>query len=352
VADRKNQAKVGIAAALGVGAIVAAGIAAERAFVRRDKQRPDPYKDESYGELRGTPVGPVASFDGTLLHVEEAGDGPVTAVLSHGFSLGSTLWHHQIKGLAKDARLVLFDHRGHSRSGRPAGDGWSLEALARDVDAVVSDRAPDAPVVLVGHSMGGMAALEYARIFPERLGKRVAGIVLADTTAADVMGGMVPAGRRIVAAVQGLQEAAMRAFAGRAETVDRLRRNGSTMSYLGTRLMGFGPNPSPSQVAFVEQLLSQTPSDVWVNLIPTILGFDLTSVLPEITIPVLIIVGSHDRLTPQHAAERMATALPQAELVVLEGAGHTPMLERPDEFNEHMRGFFSRALAASKAPSA
>ncbi|MFN2614320.1 MAG: alpha/beta fold hydrolase [Actinomycetota bacterium] len=348
MADRGKQIRRGTATVLGVGAVVGVGLAAERAFVRKDKARPDPYKDERYGDVRGEAIGPVATSDGTLLHVEGSGSGEITLALSHGFSLGCTLWHHQVLGLAGDARIVTFDHRGHGRSGRPPTNDWTLTALARDIDAVISDAAPNGRVVLVGHSMGGMAALEYARLFPEKIGTTVAGLVLVDTTAADVMGGMLPAGRRIAAALQGLQEVVMRALAGRVDAVDRLRRNGSTVAYLGTRVMGFGPNPSPSQVAFIERLLADTPSEVWLSLIPTIMGFDLSDVLPNINVPVLIIVGSHDRLTPPHAAERMAFALPQAELAVIEGAGHTSMVERPDEFNQHIREFLTRVEAASK----
>jgi pimeloyl-ACP methyl ester carboxylesterase len=244
----------------------------------------------------------------------------------------------------------MFDHRGHGNSGRPPGDDWSLSALARDIDAVVNATAPSGPVVLAGHSMGGMAVLEYARLFGEKIGTPVAGIILIDTTAADVMGGMMPLGRRLAAAFQGVQEAAMRAMAGRAETVDRWRRTGSDISYLGTRVMGFGPSPSPSQVGFIEDLLAQTPSDVWLKLIPTILGFDLSDVLPTIDVPVLIVVGSHDRLTPPNAAERMAAVLPEAELAVIEGAGHSSMLERPDRFNELVRTFLARVGAARPLP--
>ena len=340
---RGRAKRAGVLTVLGAVGLVAAGIAAERVFVRRDRRRPDPFKDEPYGSIRGKPIGPVETSDGTLIHVEEAGSGPVTLVLSHGFSLNSALWHHQIKGLADDARLVMLDHRGHGRSARAATGDWGLDALAQDIDAVVRATTKDEPVVLVGHSMGGMAVLHYCEAFPEMIGTRVRGLVLADTTSADVMSGMMPGvARRIEALMQGLQEAAMRALQGRADSVDRFRMNGNNIGYIGARFMGFGPKPSPTQVMWVDRMLAETPSDVWVSLIPAMYAFDLIHALPSITVPVLIIVGEHDRLTPPHAAERMAAALPDSELVVLEGAGHTSMAERPDEFNEHLRAFIAR----------
>jgi pimeloyl-ACP methyl ester carboxylesterase len=335
--------------ALGVGAAVAAGVAAERAFIRRERRRPDPYRDEPYGTLRGTAIGPVAASDGTLLHVEEIGSGP-TVVFSHGFSLNSTLWHHQIKDLPAHMRLVLYDHRGHGRSGLPPSDDWSLDALARDLESVIRDASPDEPVVIVGHSMGGMTALRFCELYPDALGSRVRGLVLVDTTSADVMGGLLPsAARRVEVAIQGLQEAAMRALASRADHVDMFRSRAANLVYLGTRLMGFGRNPSQSQVAFVETLLSQVDSHVWLNLLPAMLGLDVREGLRSISTPTLVIVGERDRLTPLSAAEAMAKSIPGSELEVLENAGHTPMLEQHERFNELLVRFIARVEATDAA---
>lgn len=342
----KRGLRAGAISAAAIAAAVAGGVAAERAFVRRDRNRNDPFSGEAYGRVRGKPVGPIPSFDGTLLNVEQAGSGPAV-VFSHGFSLNLTLWHHQVTGLADDMRLVLYDHRGHGRSGRPESEDWSLDALARDLHAVLSETANDGSAIVVGHSMGGMTALKYCELFGEEIGRRVAGLVLVDTTAADVMGGVLyGAGRRARAAAQALQEGLMRALSGRADTVDRMRANGSSIAYLSARFLGFGPNPSPSQVDFVERMLADVPSEVWERLLPTLLGFDVTTVLPAIDVPVLIMVGSHDRLTPPGASVRMARAIPGAELVILQGAGHSSMLERAEEFNHHLRRFVARVSSA------
>lgn len=345
MADRRRKGLIAGGIALGLGAAVAGAVAAEKAWVRRDRAREDPFRDEPYGTMRGTPIGPVRSFDGTALHVERIGKGP-TIVLVHGFSLSMLSWHHQMRDLPSDARLVLYDHRGHGRSELPSEDGWSLEALARDLDVIVRECTDDEPVVLVGHSMGGMTVLEYCRLFPDEVSKRVKGIVLMDTTSADVMGGMLPGfARRVEATLQGLQEATMRALAGRTDRVDRLRHRAPDIQYLGTRVMGFAPSPSARQVDFVHEMLSATPTETWLNLIPAMTAMDVSDVLPAIEVPVLLICGLHDRLTPPHAAERMAMLLPEAGSVVLPGAGHMPMLEQHSQLTDHLRRFVRRVTA-------
>lgn len=330
--------------AFGVGVAVTAGVAAERAWVWRDRRRADPYADEPYGTLGGKPLDDVVGFDGTRLHVEEIGAGPAV-VLVHGFSLSLMSWHHQIQDLSADVRLILYDHRGHGRSGMPPSEDWSLDALAKDLRAVIRQTAKDQPVVLVGHSMGGMAAIKYCELFGEDIGPLVKGIVLIDTTAADVMGGILPGfARRIEATLQGLQEAAMRAVSGRRERIDRLRHRAPDLAYLGTRLMGFGPQPSPRQVDFVQEMLADTATETWLKVVPAITALDVDDALPAIDVPVLVMVGMHDRLTPMHAAERIAAALPDAELIVIPGAGHMPMLERHELVTDHLRRFIGAAF--------
>jgi pimeloyl-ACP methyl ester carboxylesterase len=349
LADKRKSRRGWIAGAItvGVGAAVTGAVAAERALIRRDRNRPDPYADEAYGTMHGTSIGPVASHDGTLLNVEEMGAGP-TVVLVHGFSLNLTNWHHQMQEFAGEFRLVLYDQRGHGRSGRPPDGELTMEALAQDLDAVLRDAAGDEPVVVVGHSMGGMAALKFAEMFPEAMGTRVRGLVLVDTTSADVMGGLLPGfAHRLQAALMGLEDAAMRALAGRAEHMDRLRTRMSDMVYLGTRLMGFGSKPSPSQVAFVEQMLSEVPSDIWIGLIKAMLGLDVSEALQHIDVPTMVIVGERDKLTPTGAAERIAEGIAGSEFVLMHDVGHMAMLEDPESFNSHLRRFFARVHATT-----
>lgn len=331
--------------ALAAGA--AAGLAAERYLVGRDRGRPDPEAKETFGELRGESVGPLGSFDGTRLHVEQAGPpGAPTIVLVHGFSLNLTTWHYQIRDLPPAHRLVLYDARGHGRSDKARKSDWSLDALARDLEMVVRTHGGPDPVALVGHSMGGMTVLKFAELFPEQIGSRVAAIVLVNTTAADVMGGMLPgAARRLTAAIQMIQEGAVRALASNAGRVDRLRGRSRDIAYLAVRGMGLGPKAPPSVVEFTESMLAATPTEVWASLLPAMLGLDVTAVLDVLDVPTLVMYGTHDRLTPPGAAERMAKAIKGAELSVIRDSGHMSMLERPHSVNAELRRFLARVPA-------
>ncbi|MBI4729722.1 MAG: alpha/beta hydrolase [Acidobacteria bacterium] len=332
-----------------LGAGVGAAIAAER-WMRRERLRVDPDAGERFGDLRGRPIGPVTSFDGTRLHVEEAGAGPVTIVFAHGFSLDLTTWHYQIRDLASSFRLVLYDQRGHGLSGMPPGGDFSIEALGRDLEAVLRAACPDGGAVVAGHSMGGMSALKLAEISPDAIGGRVAALALVDTTAADVMNGMLPgAGRRLDGAAQAVQEVAVGALVRRGR-VEWLRRSTGDLAYYAIRFMGFGPRPSPAKVAFVERLLSEAPTEVWVELMRHLLAFDVRHVLKAIRVPTLVVVGSSDRLTPPGAARRIARAIPGAKLAVIPGAGHMSMLERPKEFNARLEAFVARVRNSDRTP--
>ena len=329
-----------------VAATAAAGFAAERYLVKRDRNRPDPEARENFGELRGRDVGRVESFDGTGLHVEVFdGDGP-TIVFAHGFSLNRSMWHYQMRDLPPAFRLVVYDHRGHGYSEKARRGDWSLDALARDLEVVIREHGGPGPIALVGHSMGGMTALRFAGLFPDQIGSKVGALVLVNTTAADVMGGMLPgAARRLNAALQMIQEGAVRALSSNASRVDRLRGRTPDLAYLAVRYMGLGPGAMPSVVEFTDRVLAECPTEVWAHLLPALLGLDVSDVLDVLDVPTLVVAGTHDKLTPPGAAERIASAIKGAELAVIRDAGHMSFLERPHSFNARLRAFLQSVPA-------
>ena len=120
--------------------------------------------------------------DGTVVRVRF--HGPADAdpvVLVHGWGLDSDEWSYALRELGDRYRLIAWDLPGLGQSGRPPDRDWSLEKLARQLDAVVA-LAGDRPVTLVGHSIGGMILLTYCKLFHAALGTRVRGLVLAHTT--------------------------------------------------------------------------------------------------------------------------------------------------------------------------
>jgi pimeloyl-ACP methyl ester carboxylesterase len=331
---------------LGVGA----GITLERTLVRRDRRRDDPEAGEPFGGIRGIPA-TVTSHDGTKLHVEELGSGPCL-VFAHGFSLTQDAWHYQRRDLPDRFRCVFFDQRGHGRSGQPRRDDYSLEALARDLRAVL-DWTGEERVVVVAHSMGGMATLKFAELFPEELGDRVAGLALVGSTYLDTVRGMTAAvtARGAYRAQRALITGAFRFMGQDPVRANQLRRRGSDLGYLGTRLFGFGSEPSPSQVAFIDRTLAGTDVEVWAKVFPSLIDFDLSEVLETLRLPALIAVGDKDRITPPTAARHMAEKIPGARLLVLEDAGHCAFLEEHEVFDAELAAFASEVLDQARAPA-
>ena len=336
---------IGLAAG-GVVLGLGAGLAVERALVGHDRQREDYEAIEPFGGLRGTRAS-VTSFDGTRLHVEEFGSGPCL-VFSHGFSLTQDAWHYQRRDLPAEFRCVFFDQRGHGRSGQPRRDDYSLAALARDLRVVI-DWTGEQRVVVIAHSMAGMAALQFAALFPDELGRRVAGLVLVDSTYMDAVRGMTASltSRGAAQFQRAVITAAFRFIGQDPMRAQQLRRRGSDLGYLGTRLFGFGSSPSPSQVAFTDRLLASTDVEVWAKVFPSLINFDHSEVLERIDVPTLIVVGDKDRLTPPASARHMASKIEGSRLLVLEDAGHMAFVERHELFDAELAAFAREVLGGS-----
>lgn len=320
------------------GAVAAAAVAggiAGRAVLRR---RGTPAAD-AYDELPPEDLGPVRAADGTELCLRAAGDRASPVLLFvHGFSLDMTVWHPQWTVLRDRFRCVLLDLRAHGRSG-PAAD-LSLGAMAGDVASALEAAAPGRRAVVVGHSMGAMASLALAAARPELFGPRIAGLVLVGAAAGDLVRGAVGGLAEILRPGRSLAEALRR--------VDGLRRHlvasRADVGALLARLTQFGPHAPRAAVEHVVALAARAPSTVWTNGLASLVGADLRNALAHVRVPVLVVVGDHDRVTPRAAAEALVRALPRAELAVLEGAGHVPMLERPEALNALIEGFASRVL--------
>src|SRR3954447_12647978 len=181
-----SRRKVGIAAAVAALAAggVATGVAVQRRAVGRARSAPDPYVDEAFGSLH-TAGRTVVADDGVRLHVEVDGisDAPLTIVFVHGFTLSMDCWHFQRRDLRDLGRLVFYDQRSHGASGRSARKHSTIDQLGRDLGVVIDELAPSGPIVLVGHSMGGMTVLALADQRPELFGPRVIGVALVGTAA-------------------------------------------------------------------------------------------------------------------------------------------------------------------------
>jgi pimeloyl-ACP methyl ester carboxylesterase len=338
----------GVLALAGAAATVGVGLAAERAFVKR-RRASDPEAGEAFGTRRGRRSWYLERPDGARLFVEEVGpEARRGAVFIHGSALRTDLWHYQMAGLGNH-RLVFFDLRGHGRS-QPKGDAeFSLRTLAADLEAVVAEAGLD-EVVIVGHSIGGMIGLQLAVERPELLGGAIKGLVLVNSTygpgAETVIGGT---------AVARLERATRRPFdylGSKHEYLERLRRivRPSDTLFLAVSIAAFGPSPSASQVDFTYDMIADTKTDVIFDLIKSYRDHDVGDRLGDITVPALVVGGTHDHLTIAGASQHMAEHLPKAELKMFDRAGHMTMLERHREFNSVLTRFLDDTLGRDAAP--
>ena len=327
-------------------AAVAAGVAAAGwvALRRRDERAVE--ADPEHAELSRDPSGrplAVRSADGTVLHAEVFGPEPAsTIVLVHGWIADRRYWHYQIRDLAPDYRLVAYDQRGHGRSRSPEGDDYSADALGADLDAVLRDCVPAGePVVVVGQSMGAMAAVAWAGDHADQVPARVAGAVLMNT-------GVVSLVReakvvRTATALAGAREAVGRRVLGMAMPWPR---RSDPLFGRALRWISMGPHATPAQVAFCQRLLLACPADVRAAFGVTLAGLDLLDALEALRkVPVTVVVGAEDRLTPPVHGQQITEALPHADLVTLPEVGHMAPIEAHDDVTALIRKMADRTLS-------
>jgi pimeloyl-ACP methyl ester carboxylesterase len=345
----RNAGWIGALAAVGVAAGgVAAGVAANRYAKKRRARVNDLYVEEPFGDLGYDEQFGITTEDGVDLYVESiAGPGPFTLLYVHGFCLDMGTFHFQRRAFEGAYRQVLYDQPGHGRSGRLPKGEYTLDALAAGLRAVLEKAAPDGPVVLIGHSMGGMTIMALAEQAPELFKDRVAGVVFVSTSAG-----------RLNEATFGLPEVVSRfnrpllpvvRGAGRITTAmaDRARRASRELARLLTQRYGFGTlDPSPALVAYVEKMNSSTSTEVIARYVNTLYTHSRLAALAVLrTVPVQVICGDADLLTPLVYSQEIAAELPDAELVVVADGGHVVLLELADEVNDAIRRFLERLSA-------
>lgn len=325
-----------------VAAGAAVGLATERYAIGRIRNGADPAHGEPFGRLKPDRARIEVTDDGTPLYVEEVGpvDAPLTVVFLHGYGLCMGAWHYQRRALAENGyRLVFYDQRSHGRSGRGPTTASTIDQLGRDL-AVVLAGLPG-PVVLAGHSLGGMTIMALAESRPELFGTQVVGVALLSTSA-----GMVSELKMTLpAALASLRRPFIpivaRGLSWRPALVERGRRVGTDIAWLLTRRYSFGTKDvSPALVGYVERMIAATPVDVIGEFLPVIMSHDKRAALPALqAVPTLVMVGDKDLLTPPAHSRAIAAALPEASLVELPEAGHLALLEQPEATNAALAEF-------------
>ena len=335
--------KSGLIALAGAAVGVGAGLAAQRSAVRRRRLN-DTEAGEAFGKRRGERQRTIELPDGATLFVEEVGPKSKRgAVFIHGSALRTDVWHYQLDGIG-DHRLVFYDLRGHGLS-QPKGERrYNIATLVDDLLTVIEDAGLE-EVVLVGHSVGGMIALDLCSSRADLLGTTIKGVVCVNTTHRPAYETVT--GGAAIARVERVLRHPMDALGTYHHRVDRLRKiiKPSNSLFMAVSFAAFGPHASARQVDFTYDMLAETPTDVLFDLFRAYRDYDVTELLADVTVPVLVVTGTHDRITVPGASQFLAENLPKAQLEVFDDCGHMTMLERHREFNTMLASFFDEVLA-------
>jgi pimeloyl-ACP methyl ester carboxylesterase len=321
-------------ATLGFAAVVAGLARAEAARLRR---RHDPERGEVLSEPLGEKGHYVESFDSTRIYSEELGRGPAL-VLVHGWFCNTDMWHYQKKLMADSFRIICFDQRGHRRSECPDRRAYTLRDLAMDLKAVLDEEAGLEPVVLVGHSMGGMSILKFLQMFPDELGGRVKGVALVDTSNVP-MHETIAGGSFFRPLQKPLVEPLFSWVTDHPDFFDAVKDVVVKTSpfLLATRYLGYGSGASLTHMEYIQEMASKTSMRgaclAGLGLLGSDEDFSLEAIRDS-RVPVLIWVGEKDKLTRPEVSIRMKEQLPDADLRLVPDTGHPSYMEEYRQFNQ------------------
>ena len=352
----RNRLAEGVGLIAGIAAMamggVAAGLELERRLVsKRIAHTPQAELAEFFALRSEGPT--LTTADGVVLHTEvdalldERSPADFTLVWIHGYALNLDNWHFQRRHFRGRARQVFYDVRSHGRSSRSAPEHCRLDQLAVDLEQVLDEVAGPGPVVLIGHSMGGMTIMRLAQSRPELFGSRVVGVGLLHTSAGEL------ADHSPIRGIPGrafsrVAEPLMASLNRIPELVQRTRRAGSDMGYVATRRLAFASDVPPSYVEFVSEMLAQTPLDVVADFYPAFRELDEYAALVGLSkLPVLVIGGEDDLFTPVAHTDRITEHLPDAVALRLPHCGHLGMIEHPDRVNEAVEVLLDRVRATA-----
>lgn len=347
---------LGAAAAAAAGA-AAAGVAADRAATdRRRLNALDPHDGFSHTPDK---VLKVVATDGVDLHVEI--DTPLdldqdlpTIVLSHGFCLSLRSWVLQRRAFVEAGyRVVLWDQRSHGESGVSDIENCTIDQLAHDLRAVIDATCPEGPLVLVGHSMGGMTTMAMTRHHPDLVRDRVIAVAFIATAAGGEGLTDLGFGPIVGRAIGQVGPRLLSRLAPHQRWLAPVRRLGKNIEDVVVDRFSYDSPVSEGLIRFTADLILSTRFEVMAAFIQAIQTHDELATLSALSgIEVLVVNGEGDLLTPPAQSEKIVERLPGAEHVIVRDAGHLIMLEHPEVVTGQILALVDRAetdLAAGLA---
>lgn len=288
----------------------------------------------------------IVTDDGVPLAVETSGPrrAPVVVVFVHGYTMRMECWDTQKKYLQRvwgsKIQLVSYDQRGHGRSGEGHRDTFRVSQLGDDLEAVIRTLPPQSKVVLVGHSMGAMTILAWARRHPGRIGTTVVATALLSTAAAKLKrSGVAQLLRGPL--VPGVQAAARRV----GPFAEVVRGAVNPVVDTAVKYYAFGSNFSDADVSKrTATTIRSTKTRTMLGFLSALADHDETAALPLLaTIPTVVLCGTQDKITPLHHSLEIADQLTNAELVPVPGCGHMVIDENPTAVGAALDRLLSQA---------
>ncbi|HEX8301227.1 alpha/beta hydrolase [Sphingomonas sp.] len=279
----------------------------------------------------------IQSETGATIYLEEYG--AVTAqpiVLTHGWSMDSTIWNYAKRDLAKNFRVLVWDLPGLGLSQRDDSE-ICLSGFARDLKSVMAQVGDQRPI-LVGHSIGGMIIQTLARDDPQAF-KKVAGVALFNTTYTNPLKTMILSGL-----LQALRKPLIVPMLYLTIWLAPLVWLASWQSYLSgsthiSARFGFGRFVTRSQLDHVALLLTRAWPAVSARGDLAMIRWDGSAGMPNLTVPALVLGGGVDIVTKAEASETIAHRFPGAQLEIIEGVNHMGPVERSDLYNARLAAF-------------
>ena len=357
MAPRRSGLAAGLGLVTSVAALAAGGIALgielERRIVSKRIARNTEAGLEEFFSLRSE--GPdITTPDGVVLHteVDEGSANDLTLLYVHGYGLNLDCWHFQRLHFRGLLRQVFYDQRSHGRSSRSEAALCRIPQVAEDLHQVLEEVVGRGPVILIGHSMGGMAIMRLAEVYPELFGTEILGVALFCTSAGE-MANHSPIRGIPARTFHRIAEPVMAGLNRIPELVAHGRRAGSDLGFVVTRRLGFGSDVPPSYVDFASEMLAEIPLEVVADYFPAFRELDEYPALEIVsTVPTVVVGGEEDVITPIEHTARIIDLLPNAEAIRVENCGHLGMIEKHEIFDgalERLLGRVRQGMAIRSA---
>ncbi|AEE53471.1 alpha/beta fold hydrolase [Haliscomenobacter hydrossis] len=255
-------------------------------------------------------------------------EGPVgtpVVLFIHGFPLNKSMWNAQFEALKPTYRVIAYDVRGHGNSEAGTED-FSIELFVEDLLGFMDTLQLD-QVILCGLSMGGYIALSAIEKHPERF----IGLVLSDT---QCLADTPEAIAKRMAAIESIREKGAELY------VEQSIQNLFAVASFDTK---------PMEIGSVKEMMNKTTAQSMCNTLHALaVRKETCSKLSELTMPILILVGQEDKITPPKVARLMLDKTQHSTLVIVEHAGHLANIENPHQFNQQLMNFMDRYFPIDK----